>query len=229
MSNLASLLLRITSNPAYQTKGSTLSYSEMDANMILFADCISALQQIPPGSDLGLPAYSGATEYSQGDFVTFGNNIWEYINAGPSTGNTPEEGTFWSLRSAGLFAHQQNTDTGTNQNTFAVGSGVDGDKTIQANTAAANKPAIRWNNTLQTWEGSADGTTFTPLLVINETGVIGTVDEYTPTKTFLSIIAIQLGQTLVNLANITFASGIISFNDGASVGENINIIGYAST
>lgn len=228
MSSLSTLNLRVKVNPPYQTKGSTLTFEEMDDNMILLADCISALSQVPPGSDLGLPAYSGGTEYSQGDFVTFDNNIWEYVNAAPSTGNTPAEGLFWGLRSAGIFAHQQNTDSGTNKNTFAIGDGTDGNKTIEAQTADISNPVLRWNNALKTWEGSVDGTTFVPMLVIGETGAIDTLDEFTPTKQFLSILLIQIGQTLVNLANISITSGTITFNDGASVGENINIIGYAT-
>ena len=160
MSGLSSLLLRQVINAAYQTKGSTLTYQELDDNLALLADCIAVLQQVPPGSDLGIAAYSSGTEYSQGDFVTFDNNIWEYINATPSTGNTPAEGAFWGLRSSGIFAHQQNTDTGTNKNDFSIGDGADSNKTVTANKAGTPKPQLRWNETLDRWEISDDGTNF---------------------------------------------------------------------
>jgi len=56
--------------------------------------------------------------------------------------------------------HSQNTDTGTNQNTFAVGNGVAGNKVIQANNADVNKPALRYNDSTDVWEFSNDGTTW---------------------------------------------------------------------
>lgn len=167
MSSLSSLILRQVVSAPYTTKGSTLTFTELDNNLILIADCITALNQVPPGSDLGLPAYSSDTEYSQGNFVTFDNNIWEYINATPSTGNTPAEGTFWSIRSAGVFTHQQNTDTGTNKNDFSIGDGTDSNKTISANKTGTPKPQLRWNESSSRWEFSNDGTLFTPFTPLN--------------------------------------------------------------
>lgn len=230
MSSLAALLLRITANPPYATKGATLSYSELDANLILIADCITALNQVPPGSNLGIPAYSSGTEYSQGDFVTFGNNIWEYINAVPSTGNTPAEGAFWSLRSAGIFAHLQNTDTGTNQNTFAIGDGAASDKLILANNADVDKPAIRYDETTSKWQFANDGITFVDMgtggtAIIAEIDTISVINEFTPTAAFTSFLDIQLSGQSVNLNNISFVAGVITFNDGADIGEGIKIIG----
>jgi hypothetical protein len=56
--------------------------------------------------------------------------------------------------------HTQGTDTGSTSNTFAVGDGADSTKTITANNADANKPALRYNHTGNEWEYSNDGTTF---------------------------------------------------------------------
>lgn len=47
---------------------------------------------------------------------------------------------------------------GTTSNTFAVGDGRAGDKYLQAETAAATVPFIRYNDTAKRWELSHDGT-----------------------------------------------------------------------
>ncbi|TNE75030.1 hypothetical protein EP331_00240 [bacterium] len=41
-------------------------------------------------------AYNGATTYSVGDKVSSGGSSWEYINATPSSGNTPAENSYWT-------------------------------------------------------------------------------------------------------------------------------------
>jgi len=56
--------------------------------------------------------------------------------------------------------HTQNTDTGTNQNTFSVGDGASGNKILQANNADANKPKLRYNDTGNVWEFSNNGIDF---------------------------------------------------------------------
>lgn len=226
MSNLSNLLLRVTVQSPYQTKGSTLTFAELDGNLILLADCIEELLQVPPGSDLGLPAYSSSTEYSQGDFVTFDNNIWEYINATPSTGNTPEEGAFWGLRSAGVFSHVQNTDTGTNQNNFSIGDGQDSNKVIAANTSDAQKPQIRWNETGSRWEFSNDGSNFFRLGMVVESGVISVANEYTPSLPFTQFADIELSLQNINISRTTYSGGVLTFLDGAVIGERVKLLGY---
>lgn len=47
-------------------------------------------------------------------------------------------------------------------NVFTFGDGTNGNKTLRANTAATNKPELRWNNSLSRWEFSTDGITFQP-------------------------------------------------------------------
>jgi len=47
---------------------------------------------------------------------------------------------------------------GTTRDTFAIGNGVAGDKTLQAETNAATLPFLRYNDTSKRWEISVDGT-----------------------------------------------------------------------
>jgi len=57
-------------------------------------------------------------------------------------------------------AHDQNTDTGTNQNNFNVGDGNDTDKSITMVNGDANPPKIRYNATTNKWQYTDDGTTW---------------------------------------------------------------------
>ena len=56
--------------------------------------------------------------------------------------------------------HTQNTDTGTSSNDFAVGDGVDTDKTLTIQNADATKPKLKYNATTSKWEYSNDGVAF---------------------------------------------------------------------
>jgi hypothetical protein len=47
--------------------------------------------------------------------------------------------------------------TGTSTNTFAIGDGSAGDKYLQAETAAATLPFVRYNDTDKKWEACHDG------------------------------------------------------------------------
>jgi len=68
-------------------------------------------------------------------------------------GNVPNSDTTDAI----FKAHTQNTDTGTNQNTFAIGDGADIDKTIEANNGDANAPAIKYNSATNKWQYANDG------------------------------------------------------------------------
>lgn len=106
---LDNVLLRSLSDPVLATKGSELTWDEEDTNFVILHDAIKELSAV---SVSGIDAYSGGEEYSLGDFVTYNNNTWEYINAIPQTGVTPgTDPTVWQIASQGLFSHQQNTDT----------------------------------------------------------------------------------------------------------------------
>ncbi|MBZ0158375.1 MAG: hypothetical protein K8I29_19430 [Alphaproteobacteria bacterium] len=55
---------------------------------------------------------------------------------------------------------------GTRQNTFEIGNGQAGDKTLVARNGDANPPKVRYNDTTNLWQYSNDGTMwndFTPL------------------------------------------------------------------
>lgn len=49
---------------------------------------------------------------------------------------------------------------GTSSNSFAVGDGSAGDKSLLADNGAANPPLLKWNDTTKRWQVSADGTNF---------------------------------------------------------------------
>lgn len=56
-------------------------------------------------------------------YVSYNNNVYEYINPTPAAGKTPATNPlFWKIVTAGQFAHQQNTDTGTNNDVFSIGN-----------------------------------------------------------------------------------------------------------
>jgi len=58
--------------------------------------------------------------------------------------------------------HAQNTDTGTNQDTFSIGNGTEGaHKLIEANIGqSGTQPGIRYNKDTDTWQISNDGSTW---------------------------------------------------------------------
>jgi hypothetical protein len=162
MSSLTDLLLRTTVDPDYQTKGSTLTFEEVDANFILICDVIKeSILSIVPG---GIDAYDGGTEYKSGNLVTYAGNLWEYVNPTPSTGNTPGPGSsYWTIQSSGVLAHSQNTDTHTTQNNFGVGDGTDTDKDLFARNGDTNTPRLRYKASTSKWQFSNDGITFLDL------------------------------------------------------------------
>lgn len=46
-----------------------------------------------------VPAYNPSTTYSSGNVVSYHTLHWQYINATPSSGNTPAENDYWALKS----------------------------------------------------------------------------------------------------------------------------------
>lgn len=107
---LTNLLLRILSDSNYQTKGSTLTWNELDGDLKLLADAIRDLQQAPTE---GFTPYDNSTEYSNvaPDYVSFDGNIWEYVSAIPQSGITPgSDASVWQIASLGIFSHERNKD-----------------------------------------------------------------------------------------------------------------------
>ena len=86
-------------------------------------------------------------------------------------------------------SHQQNTDTGTDSETFNIGSGTatagtNFDLTVSSATVA---PALRYNGTTQSWQLSNDGGTFADISsgsssAISGTGTNGYVAYWTGTS-----------------------------------------------
>lgn len=108
LSLLNDIILRVVVDPNFVTKGSELTFVELDSNIKIITD---AIREITQQDVSGVEAYNAGTEYSLGDFVSFSGNIWEYINAVPQTGVTPSSDPLtWQLSSTGAFAHQQNKD-----------------------------------------------------------------------------------------------------------------------
>ena len=93
---------------------------------------------------------------------------------------------------SGLFAVQWGkegdvdfgTSTGTPSNTYAIGDGLASNKSIIANTAATNKPALRFNNASSKWEYCNDGTTYSEMG--SGSGGSVNIDGGVPNSTYLS-------------------------------------------
>lgn len=87
---------------------------------------------IPPETNFA--PWDEEEEYSNvmPDYVSHLANVWEYIYPTPSTGIEPgTNGLYWALATSGALMHQQNTDLGTNSQTFEIGR----------NTAIASEPS----------------------------------------------------------------------------------------
>jgi hypothetical protein len=70
--------------------------------------------------------------------------------------------------------HTQNTDTGTNQNSFGIGDSADTDKTITAEIGqSGSQPGIKYDVGDDEWQFSNDGTTWTAM-----GGASGTRDTF---------------------------------------------------
>lgn len=108
IATLNNVILRIVVDPNFITKGSKLTFEELDSNIKIITD---AIREVTEQDVAGVEPYNAGTEYSQGDFVSYSGNIWEFINVTPATGVTPSTDPLtWQLSSTGAFAHQQGTD-----------------------------------------------------------------------------------------------------------------------
>ena len=89
-----------TVNPEYPTIATSLLVSRsgrywMDESPLLKIENIN--ECFTNYSHFNYDDYSGATEYELYDKVKEGGVNYEYINATPSTGNTPPNATYWSV------------------------------------------------------------------------------------------------------------------------------------
>jgi len=120
------------------------------------------------------------------------------------------------LDTATSLSHTQNTDTGTNSNTFTIGDNADTDKKIEADTGAANNPALRYNTTDDAWEFSNDGVAYSAM----GSGAGGGGLDTLHTQDFESLAVASFNSTGLSA---TYKSGVGSFN-GTLTDETTNPI-----
>jgi hypothetical protein len=98
---LTDIKLRTTTHAPYQTKGSRLTWAELDRNLYEIADAITppavAASNFAPYDNAA--TYEGNTPY----FVSYSGNIYKFIGVTNSTGNLPTNTTYWELTSTGTF------------------------------------------------------------------------------------------------------------------------------
>ena len=104
------LLLRELVDDNYDTKGSELSFEELDTNFKLIGDAIAGLSVTDTSA---FDEYDPDFEYQGGVtyYVSYAGNIWKFISPIPRTGIAPgTDPTIWELSSSGELAHERNKD-----------------------------------------------------------------------------------------------------------------------
>lgn len=103
---LQDIILRSTTYSPLTTKGSELTYTELDENFIELYAYLTALNN---GSSL--TPWSISTTYTGTAYVSYAGNIYKLITS-PSLGQVPTSNpTVWQLTSVGELAHEKNKDT----------------------------------------------------------------------------------------------------------------------
>jgi len=99
LGDLDSVVLRSVSNPPLSTKGSDLTFTELDNHAVKLYDAVQAIV-----SGENVTAYDAGTTYDMfstdvnQQFASYNSRIWKAVYVGsPSTfsGQTPEEGIYW--------------------------------------------------------------------------------------------------------------------------------------
>ena len=105
--NSASNFLRELINAPLTTTGAPITNIQYDTNIINMYNDLVALNT---AGDMA--AYNPLKEYDDtiNKFVTYGSNVWLYINITPSTGTTPIEGSDWTQVPPSILAHVKNQD-----------------------------------------------------------------------------------------------------------------------
>ena len=105
--NSASNVLRETDNPPLINNNAPISGAQYDQNVINFYNDLVALNTAGDAA-----AYDPLKEYDDtiNKFVTYGSNVWLYINVTPTTGTTPVEGLYWTQVPPSILAHVKNQD-----------------------------------------------------------------------------------------------------------------------
>lgn len=101
------IILRSSSHSPLTTKGSELTYTELDGNFIEIYDAVTSLNDIS-----NIAPFDITATYSGTDYVSYNSNIYVHISATDTTGVLPDtDPTKWQLTSIGALAHQQNKDS----------------------------------------------------------------------------------------------------------------------
>lgn len=108
---LTDFIFRYITKAGYTTKGSELTWTELDENLEILVDELANNRSEAIGN---VTPYSPTTLYTNTNptYVSYNGNIYEYVFAGSSVGQTPDVSpAYWTLVSNGKLTHQQNTDT----------------------------------------------------------------------------------------------------------------------
>jgi hypothetical protein len=101
------IILRSSTHSPLTTKGSELSYTELDGNFIEIYDAITSLNDVS-----GIAPFNIGTTYTGTEYVSYNGNVYVHISATSTTGVLPDtDPTKWQLTSTGALAHQQNKDS----------------------------------------------------------------------------------------------------------------------
>lgn len=103
---ISDIKLRALTNPPLTTKGSALTFSELDQNFIEVYAAVSALN-----TGGALPVFAMATTYTGLVYVKYNNQIWAHVSATPTVGVIPgTNAAKWQQSNIGAFAHLPGTD-----------------------------------------------------------------------------------------------------------------------
>lgn len=102
----ASMILRILSNAPLTTKGSELTWEELDGNLIKIYQDIAA--KVKAGT---IADFDNTKTYSLGDAANYDDLTWLYLNATPESGIDPgSDPAYWGEIDPTFFIHEQNKD-----------------------------------------------------------------------------------------------------------------------
>lgn len=111
---LADIILRVTPHLPQFTKGSELTWPEMDNNWIELIDFVSSLNgtgNVAPYNPLQAYPLNDANGNPIPSYVSYNGNIYLFVGVPYQTGVTPGTNpAVWQLVSSGALAHVQNTD-----------------------------------------------------------------------------------------------------------------------
>lgn len=103
------LILRSVINAPLTTKGTELTWAELDDNIVTIYNALNELY-----NSSSIPAYSNAITYDDTvlNYVVYNSRIYKFINAIPAINVTPDTDPLtWLLVFASDVAHRRNTDT----------------------------------------------------------------------------------------------------------------------